>query len=159
MFLLNQNFENPRWQFCRPICFLQDHIKKLWYCLKTLALVSVWRLHDFCSFLLDHDLSLTSIAPDLRLPKTWNCVLRCQIDAREGTENLAALRVAVFLLFRKNHGGPKCPPNGVRVKPKFREMAIGSIKYQWQCQWRLCIRFSLVSGLRAIPSRDKKEET
>ena len=29
----------------------------------------------------------------------------CQIDILEGTENLAALRAGVFLLFKKNYGG------------------------------------------------------
>ena len=31
------------------------------------------------------------------------------MDAREGTENLAALRAAVFLLLRKNHRGAIMP--------------------------------------------------
>ena len=48
--------------------------KKLWNCLQTLALARNWRLHVFCWFLFEHYLSLTSVTPDLRWPKTWNFV-------------------------------------------------------------------------------------
>ena len=34
---------------------------------------------------------------------------RYQIDVAKGTENLAALRAAVFSLFKNTSGGPKCP--------------------------------------------------
>ena len=38
--------------------------------------------------------------------------VQVKIDARKGTENLATLRAAVFLLFKKNHrGGGKLPPS------------------------------------------------
>ena len=88
--------------------------------------MSVSRFRYFCSFLLEHDLSLTSITPDLRWPMTWNFVCMCQIDTRKGTENV------VFLLFKRNHrggGGANCPPppNGARVNP----CRAGGLDFPW----------------------------
>ena len=76
--------------------------------------MNVWRLHVFSSLPLEHDLSLTSITPDLRWNFPWNLVWRCKINFRKGTENLTALRTAIFTLFKENHRGGQTalPPSG-----------------------------------------------
>ena len=53
---------------------------------------------------------------------------RCQIDTRESTEHLVALRAAVFFIFKKNHRGPNSPPPTGRG---LREVKEGSAVVIW----------------------------
>ena len=68
------------------------------------------------------------------------------MDAQEGTENLAALRAAVFLLFKKNHKGrgPNCPPpNGAR----FNRSTLNSAFYSKFPDWAVEVEKTCATSL------------
>ena len=66
-----------------------------------------------------HDVTLTSLTAGLSGPRSIFFTKVCRIDAREGTESLAALRAAVFSLSQKKREG------GYKYDKKFKKWLFG----------------------------------